>query len=80
MNEAHRDDDGFVLRSEFAVVRVSVDEEANGVRLRIEDLRTGRVAFFDPLELERLTAATHADLTHIVSPSGAEWWAQLEVP
>lgn len=80
MTDSTDDTISFVLRSEFAIVRVTRDDEANGVRLKIEDLRSGRVGYLDPLELERLTTSQHADLTHIVSPSGREWWAQLEVP
>ena len=41
---------------------------ANSPRLRITDLRTGRHGHLDPLELERLSAARHLDLTHIVAP------------
>lgn len=66
------DDGGVVLRSEFAVVRVSPDRSANGDRLRIEDLRSGRTIHLDPLELERLTTIRHEDLTYVVSPD-REW-------
>ena len=65
--------DGAVLRSEFAAVRVSVDRSANGDRLRIEDLRSGRTFHLDPLELERLTTVRHEDLTYVVSPDRTEW-------
>ncbi len=67
------DGDGVVLRSEFATVRVSVDRSANGDRLRIEDLRSGRAFHLDPLELERLTTIRHEDLTYVVSPDRSEW-------
>ncbi len=66
------DDGGAVLRSEFAVVRVCADRSANGDRLRIEDLRSGRTIHLDPLELERLTTVRHEDLTYVVSPD-REW-------
>jgi len=64
---------GAVLRNEFAAVRVSVDRDANGDRLRIEDLRSGRTFHLDPLELERLTTIRHEDLTYVVSPDRTEW-------
>src|SRR5581483_475037 len=67
------DDGGAVLRSEFAAVRVTVDRNANGDRLRIEDLRSGRSFHLDPLELERLTTIRHEDLTYVVSPDRIEW-------
>lgn len=59
----------FTLRSEFAVVEVQHDVDANGDRLRITDLRSGRTLWLDPLELERLTAASHADLAYLVAPA-----------
>lgn len=66
--------DVVLLRSEFAVVQVSVDRSANGDRLRIQDLRSGRVFHLDPLELERLTTIRHQDLTYVVSPARGEWF------
>jgi hypothetical protein len=57
------------LSNEFAAVEVELDTSANSPRLKITDLRTGTVGYLDPLELERLSAARHADLTWIVSPS-----------
>lgn len=60
---------GIVMRSEFASVSVTKDVVANGDRLRIEDLRSGRVSFLDPLELERLTCAGHGQLAGIMSPA-----------
>lgn len=35
------------LKSEFAHVRVELNESGNGPRLMIEDLKEGKVAFFD---------------------------------
>lgn len=58
--------DSFDLCNEFAAVRVSRDDRANGPRLRIEDLRTGRVMYFDPLELEWLSWSSHADLMKLM--------------
>jgi hypothetical protein len=60
---------GFELRSEFAVVRVRLDRDANGDRLEVTDLRTGARIHLDPLELERLTAARHHDLAGLMRPS-----------
>ena len=45
------------LASEFASVKVSVDASANGPRLRLVDLNTGRERFLDPLHLQSLTWA-----------------------
>lgn len=70
---------GVVLRSEFAVVRVSVDRSANGDRLRVEDVRSGRSFCLDPLELERLTTIRHRDLGDVVSPSRDEWPAGTDL-
>ena len=43
------------IRNEFARVEVELDETANGPRLRLRDLKTGRETFLDALELESLT-------------------------
>ncbi|MFL6108942.1 MAG: hypothetical protein ACJ72L_18435 [Marmoricola sp.] len=64
---------GWVLESEFASVVVRVDGEANGARLRVEDLRTGTVRFFDPLELESLAHLTDDRLTVLLDPSSDRW-------
>jgi acyl-CoA hydrolase len=42
---------GDIVGSEFAEVEVTFDRSGNGIRLRLEDLRTGRVRFLDALEL-----------------------------
>ena len=57
------------LQNEFAAVEVELDTRANSPRLKITDLRSGTVGYLDPLELERLSAARHVDLTWIVSPA-----------
>ena len=62
----------FVLRNEFAAVMIGKNTEANGDRLEVNDLRTGRTFFLDPLELERLTSARHEDLAPIVAPRADE--------
>jgi hypothetical protein len=47
--------------NEFASVRVSVDSRANGVRLLVEDVESGRRVFLDPLELASFCIASEAD-------------------
>jgi hypothetical protein len=67
-----------VVESEFASVQVSIDPSANGPRLRIEDLRTGRVAHLDALELETLAwlpAGELRTLLHQLLDPGRQRWA-----
>ena len=51
--------DSCVLKNEFAGVMVVKDEGANGPRLLIRDLHTGKEVYLDPLELEALTRIPH---------------------
>ncbi|OBH11020.1 hypothetical protein [Mycobacterium sp. E1747] len=69
------DDQGLppIIGSEFAEVSVSVDGEANSRRLRLEDLRTGRVRFLDALELETLVWLPEPTLTALMDPSRSRW-------
>jgi hypothetical protein len=62
-----------VIGSEFADVSVSVDDQANSPRLRLEDLRTGRVRFLDALELEALVWLPEERLTSLLDPSAGRW-------
>lgn len=62
-----------IIGSEFAEVSVSVDGEANSPRLRIEDLRTGRVRYLDALELETLVWLPESTLTALMDPSRNRW-------
>lgn len=62
-----------VIGSEFAVVNVEVDNEANGPRLKIKDLQSGRVAYFDALELETLAWLPDEELERFVNPSAHRW-------
>ena len=62
-----------ILESEFAKVRVVSDDAGNGPRLRIEDLRSGKVGFLDPLELETLAWATKDQLVPLLDPSALRW-------
>lgn len=50
-----------VLRSEFAMVEVTVEDGGNGPALRIRDADTGRTILLDPLELEALTRMRHGE-------------------
>jgi hypothetical protein len=59
--------------SEFAAVRLSIDHEGNGPRLRIEDLRTGHVGFVDALELETLAWLPEGALHRLLDPSLHRW-------
>jgi hypothetical protein len=62
-----------VVASEFAQVSVTIDLDANGPRLRLEDLRTGRVRFLDALELETLVWLPDERLTALLDPSANRW-------
>jgi len=61
-----------VYRNEFAAVQVGRDESGNGVRLRIEDLTSGRSIYLDPLELEALTWMDHRRFAALLDPSWRE--------
>ena len=61
--------DPTVFQSEFAMVEVRRDEDANGVRLHIRDLATGNEIFLDPLELEALTRLDHDHFVPLVAPA-----------
>lgn len=64
---------GPVIGSEFAEVSVNFDTEGNSPRLRLEDLRTGRVRFLDALELETLVWLSEDKLTELLDPSRDRW-------
>jgi hypothetical protein len=61
------------LTSEFASVRVSLDDDGNGPRLKIEDLKTGQIGFLDPLELETLAWLPEGGLHKLLDPSLLRW-------
>ena len=62
-----------VVASEFAQVAVRLDETANGARLRLEDLRTGRVRHLDALELETIVWLRDEHLGRLMDPSADRW-------
>lgn len=64
---------GPVVGSEFAEISVNVDSSGNSTRLRLEDLRTGRVRFLDALELESVIWLEDGHLTQILDPSADRW-------
>jgi hypothetical protein len=61
------------ISSEFASVQVSIDDTANGTRLRIEDLKTGHVGYLDALELETLAWLPEGGLHKLLDPSLVRW-------
>ena len=63
------------LVNEFAAVSVERDDSGNGPRLRIEDLKTGRIGFVDPLELETLAWLPDGALHRFLDPSFHRWRA-----
>ncbi|WP_370289722.1 hypothetical protein [Nocardioides sp.] len=77
----HLDDDpgaatvpaGQVVESEFASIAVRLDRQGNSVRLRVEDLRTGRVRLLDALELESIVWLGDGHLTQLLDPSHERW-------
>lgn len=62
-----------VVGNEFAEVSVRIDTEANGRRVRIEDLKSGRVRYLDPLELETLVWLPEGHLAKLLDPSADRW-------
>lgn len=64
---------GPVVDSEFAQISVNIDNEGNSARLRLEDLRTGRVRFLDALELETVIWLPDGRLAQLLDPSADRW-------
>lgn len=64
---------GKVVESEFASIAVRLDREGISVRLRVEDLRTGRVRHLDALELESIVWLGDGHLTQLLDPSHERW-------
>ena len=63
----------FYVGSEFAEVKVELDESANGLRLKLTDVRTERVRFLDALELETLVWLSQERLDTLMDPSYDRW-------
>jgi hypothetical protein len=64
---------GTVVESEFAQISVNIDGEGNSPRLRLEDLRTGRVRYLDALELETIIWLPPGKLAQLLDPSADRW-------
>ncbi len=64
---------GPVIGSEFAQVSVNFDMSGNSARLRLEDLRSGRVRYLDALELETIIWLSDDRLTALIDPSAERW-------
>jgi hypothetical protein len=62
-----------VVGSEFAEIKVAVDRQGNGPRLRLEDLRSGRVRYLDALELETIIWLPDGHLRQLLDPSADRW-------
>lgn len=62
-----------IVHSEFAQVRVGIDATGNGPRLRLEDLKTGRVRFLDALELETIVWLDDGHMQRLLDPSADRW-------
>ncbi|MEV6768450.1 hypothetical protein AB0N05_07430 [Nocardia sp. NPDC051030] len=62
-----------VVSSEFASVRVDIDHEGNGPRLRLTDLKSGRIRYLDALELETIVWLPEGHLQQLLDPSADRW-------
>ncbi|MEV8195375.1 hypothetical protein AB0P13_25230 [Rhodococcus pyridinivorans] len=68
-----RDSRTGIVHSEFAQVRIGIDYEGLSPRLRLEDLKTGRVRFLDALELETIVWLRDEHLEDLLDPSSDRW-------
>lgn len=64
---------GHVVESEFAQVGVRLDHAGNSTRLRLEDLRTGRVRMLDALELESVIWLSEERFADLLDPGADRW-------
>jgi hypothetical protein len=71
---------GPVVGSEFAQVSVRFDVDGNAPRLRLQDLRSGRVRYLDALELETIIWLPEERLTDLLDPSHSRWRGETEGP
>jgi hypothetical protein len=65
------------LRNEFASVRVERNDDGNGPRLLIEDLKSGRQRYLDPLQLETLVWIPDEEWKGFLDPSSSRWRAPV---
>jgi hypothetical protein len=70
--------DSGIVSSEFATVSVRFDVDGNAPRLRLEDLRSGRVRYLDALELETLIWLPDERLTGLLDPSHSRWRGEAQ--
>jgi hypothetical protein len=69
-----------VVGSEFAKVAAGLDTSGNAARLRLEDLRSGRVRYLDALELETIIWLSEERLTALLDPSHTRWRGEAREP
>jgi hypothetical protein len=74
------DGGGGIVGSEFAQLSVRFDTSGNAPRLRLEDLRGGRVRYLDALELEPIIWLPEERLTALLDPSRSRWRGEAGEP
>lgn len=62
-----------IVENEFASVELSIDHDGNSPRLRIVDLRTGKVGYADALELETIAWLPQGAMHPLLDPSLHRW-------
>lgn len=73
------DQQPLILDSEFAQIQVELDQSGRGPRLRLTDLRTGRVARLDPLQLETMVWLSDGMWQRLLDP-GTDRWRERNLP
>lgn len=63
----------FYVGSEFAEIKVELDGSANGLRLKLTDVRGDKVRFLDALELETLVWLSVDRIDQLMDPSFDRW-------
>ena len=58
-----------ILKNEFSAIRIELNQDANGPRLKIEDLKSGRCHYFDPIEMEGLVWTEKSEFLEFMDPS-----------
>lgn len=58
----------WLLKNEYASVKVTIDTEGKGPRLKVEDLSSGSTIYLDPIELQALAWTTRDDLSMFTRP------------